>query len=226
MIVWPCATSRATCASRATRRGRGSCCPPQPWAFRSDSQREQLLFGMGDALTWLAGHRLHLRVTSRPYPTADWASGLHRPDAESARRRPGVDAVGASTWSTLQKHLRHQTMAEKEVFLGVRVCEPIRQPPTDLRPSGGTRATSSTPGCCPRSSGSRRAVGPARARRTAGHVAREMEWLLRRSVGIGLPAPSRPVAGGSGVVGTRGPRTRFADNGRVRRGSPRAGPCR
>src|SRR3990170_7335824 len=52
--------------------------PTQPWAFRSDAQREQLLFGAGDALAWLAGHRLHLRVTSRPYPAADWARRLHQ----------------------------------------------------------------------------------------------------------------------------------------------------
>ena len=41
--------------------------PTQPWAFRSDTQREQLLFGSADALAWLAGHRVHLRVTTRPY---------------------------------------------------------------------------------------------------------------------------------------------------------------
>ena len=53
--------------------------PTQPWAFRSDTQREQPLYGAGDALAWLAGHRLHLRVTTRPYPAASgrggWTSG-------------------------------------------------------------------------------------------------------------------------------------------------------
>src|SRR5689334_23627132 len=50
--------------------------PTQPWAFRSDTQRELLLFGAGDALAWLTGHRLHLRVTSKPYPSAAWAQRL------------------------------------------------------------------------------------------------------------------------------------------------------
>jgi hypothetical protein len=94
--------------------------PTQPWAFRSDTQREQLLFGFGDALSWLAGHRLHLRVTSRPYQTAEWARHLHQltPDPLGT---PGVEP-----WTehlvTMQKHLRNQTMAEKEIFLGVRVA--------------------------------------------------------------------------------------------------------
>ena len=35
--------------------------PTQPWSFRSDTQREQLLFGAGDGLAWLAGHR-HTRA--------------------------------------------------------------------------------------------------------------------------------------------------------------------
>ena len=32
--------------------------PTQPWAFRSDRQRESLLVGGGDTLASLAGHRL------------------------------------------------------------------------------------------------------------------------------------------------------------------------
>ena len=52
--------------------------PTQPWAFRSDTQREQLLYGGGDALSCLAGHRLHLRVTTSPYPAAEWARRLDR----------------------------------------------------------------------------------------------------------------------------------------------------
>lgn len=50
--------------------------PTQLWAFRSESQREQLMYGFGDALAWLAGHRLHLRITSRPYPTGQWDKRL------------------------------------------------------------------------------------------------------------------------------------------------------
>ena len=93
--------------------------PTQPWAFRSDTQREQLLYGTGDALAWLSGHRLHLRVTTSPYPAAEWARQL-----DTATPRP-LSTPGAPSWGdhlvAMQKHLRHQTMAEKRVYLGVRL---------------------------------------------------------------------------------------------------------
>ncbi|HET7276046.1 MAG TPA: hypothetical protein VFI91_12830, partial [Longimicrobiaceae bacterium] len=63
--------------------------PTQPWAFRSDAQREQLLFGAGDALAWLAGHRLHLRVTTRPYPADEWARQLDQNTPSPLRSRSG-----------------------------------------------------------------------------------------------------------------------------------------
>ena len=92
--------------------------PTQPWAFRSDTQREQLLYGTGDALAWLAGHRLHLRVTTRPYPAAEWARGLDQRTPAPLKPRDG--GSWADHLVAMQQHLRHQTMAEKKVFLGVR----------------------------------------------------------------------------------------------------------
>ncbi len=71
--------------------------PTQPWAFRSDTQREQLLYGAGDALAWLAGHRLHLRVTIPALPgggVGPRARPAH-PEPRSTRRPA---ARGATTW--------------------------------------------------------------------------------------------------------------------------------
>src|SRR5689334_1538471 len=86
--------------------------PTQPWSFRSDSQREQLMFGAGDAWAWLAGHRIHLRVTTRPYPAAEWAQALDERTPEPLRSSAG------RSWGdhlvAMQEHLRHQTMAEKQ----------------------------------------------------------------------------------------------------------------
>jgi hypothetical protein len=160
--------------------------PTQPWAFRSDTQREQLLFGAGDGLAWLAGHRLHLRVTTRPYRTAEWARRLHE-DTPSA-----LASDAAEPWTEhmvdMQKHLRNQTMAEKEVYLGVRLSArapahrllaKLTRGPSDVEHARllseveRVTETLSLPGLEGR---------PASAR--------EMEWLLRRSVGLGLPAPS------------------------------------
>jgi hypothetical protein len=168
--------------------------PNQPWAFRSDPQREQLLFGIGDALSWLAGHRLHLRVTSRPYPTADWAHRLHdlTPDP--------LETTGEQPWSehlvAMQRHLHALTMAEKEVFLGVRVTHRTAshkliaafwRHPGDIEHAR----------LLPHVERITEAVAlPGLEGRPA--TAHEMEWLLRRSLGIGLPAPRElaPVTGG------------------------------
>jgi hypothetical protein len=160
--------------------------PTQPWAFRSDSQREQLLYGAGDALAWLAGHRLHLRVTTSPYPAAEWARRLDQ------RTPAPLEPVAGGSWGehlvSMQEHLRQQTMAEKKVFLGVRLTS--RAPSHRLvaaiwRHPGNVEharllshveqvtATVGLPGLDGR---------PA--------TSKEMEWLLRRSLGVGLPAPA------------------------------------
>lgn len=160
--------------------------PTQPWAFRSDTQREQLLFGAGDALAWLAGHRVHLRVTNRPYPAAQWARQLDQ------NTPAPLQSASGNSWGdhlvATQEHLRHQTMAEKEVFLGVRlanratshkVAAAIWRRPGNIEHARllplveRVHETVALPGLDGRSV-----------------TASEMEWLLRRSVGLGLPAPA------------------------------------
>jgi hypothetical protein len=160
--------------------------PTQPWAFRADSQREQLMYGVGDALAWLAGHRLHLRVTTSPYPAAAWARRLD--ERTPAPLRPAAGGSWGDHLVMMQEHLRHQTMAEKKVFLGVRISH--RAPSHRLaaalwrHPGNVEHArllshveqvteTVGLPGLDGR---------PA--------TSEEMEWLLRRSVGVGLPAPA------------------------------------
>ena len=159
--------------------------PTQPWSFRSDRQREQLMFGLADGLAWLAGHRLHLRVTSRPYPTAEWAKRLHDL-TPNPLETPGVD-----DWSehmvTLQKHLRHQTMADKQVFLGVRLAN---RPASHRLISAVWRH----PGNIEHARLLSKVEQVTETVRLPGlegrpATAREMEWLVRRSMGIGLPSP-------------------------------------
>lgn len=162
--------------------------PTQPWAFRSDTQREQLVFGAGDALAWLAGHRLHLRVTAKPYPSADWARRLHSLTPEP------LETPGVEPWSehmvTMQKHLRNQTMAEKQVFLGVRLSNrPLshRLASKVWRHPGNVEHAR----LLPLVERVTETVGlPGLDGRPV--TAAEMEWLLRRSIGLGLPAPHDP----------------------------------
>ena len=188
--------------------------PTQPWAFRSDNQREQLLYGGGDALAWLAGHRLHLRVTTSPYPAAEWARLLDR-----RTPAPLMPAVGGS-WGdhlvSMQQHLRHQTMAEKRVFLGVRLSYRGLEPSPrrgDLATPGRRRARSAA---LPRRAGHRdgRAAG---SRGQGGD---------RTGDGVAAPAVHRPRASGAvlavpgrvGHVGRRRP-AQLHRRGRPRRGA-------
>ena len=160
--------------------------PTQPWAFRSDTQREQLLYGGGDALSCLAGHRLHLRVTTSPYPAAEWARQLDRRTPKPLN--PKVGGSWADHLVSMQEHLRHQTMAEKKVFLGVRLS--YRAPSHRLaaaiwrHPANVEHAR-----LLSRVEQVTETVGlPGLEGR--GASSEEMEWLLRRSIGIGLPAPA------------------------------------
>lgn len=160
--------------------------PTQLWAFRSDTQRAQLLHGFGDGLAWLAGHRIHLRVTSRPYPTGDWARQLHKltpSPLETAGQQPWTDHL-----VDMQQHLRHQTMAEKEVYLGVRIKS---RPPSHRLMSAITRRPTNIEHArvLPDLERVTETVGlPGLEGRPA--TAKELEWLLRRSIGLGMPSPT------------------------------------
>ena len=93
---------------------------PQPWSFRSDSQRETLIRQIATQLGELQGRWLHVRVTSRPYPVALWAETF---DHNAPGRLP--DVAGALSWEGFlegeQRHLMGLSMSDKEVFVGVEV---------------------------------------------------------------------------------------------------------
>ncbi len=161
--------------------------PSQRWAFRSDAQRLSLLVGAGDAYASLAGRRLHLRVTNQPYPAAAWAREL---DVRTPNPLPGSSG---NTWGDhlvrAQEHLRASTMAEKQVYLGVRIAarsgadalvERLLRRPQD-RELARVRQVADRIAEVVASPG----LGGVPA------TARQMERLLRRSVGLGLPAPAR-----------------------------------
>ncbi len=168
--------------------------PTQRWAFRSEAQRLSLVLGSGDAYAGLAGHTIHLRVTSRPYPVAAWAREL-----DLRTPSPLPDARGESWGDHLvrsQRHLRVSTMADKQVYLGVRLAargsidglverllrRPARRELGRLRQHAERIAE----------------MVAAPALQGAPASAADMEWLLRRSIGVGLPAPTAlsPVTDG------------------------------
>lgn len=158
--------------------------PTQPWAFRSDSQRKQLVLSLGDSLALLAGHQIHVRVTSRPYPVAEWAQGL---DHLSPSALP---PAGGDSWAEhlvrMQHHVQRQTMADKEVFLGVRVAN------QSLADRVGIRLRRESSRQIQRLAPIVEKVSEAVASpglRGRPVTSAELEWLLRRSAALGLPAP-------------------------------------
>ena len=160
--------------------------PTERWAFRPDGERSNLVVDLASRVAALSGRQLHLRITSRPYPAAAWARSLDQRTPQPLRTSTG--ASWADHLVRTQRHVRASTMADKEIYLGVRLGE-----------AGGIG------GGIGRLLGGR-SRGPARERleRDAALVAEtvagaglyarpaetaELEWLLHRSLGIGLPAP-------------------------------------
>jgi len=168
--------------------------PTQRWAFRSDGDRLNLIVDSATRYAALAGRRLHLRVTSRPYPAASWARAL---DERTPAPLPGVPG---DTWADhlvrSQRHVRASTMAEKEVYLGVRLAD---------RSVAGTATERLLRRPSPHEVHKVDRVANLVAEAVAGSglegrptTAHELEWLLRRSLALGLPAPGAlsPVSDG------------------------------
>lgn len=159
--------------------------PTQRWAFRADGERFNLIMDASTRLAGLAGRRVHLRVTSRPYPAASWARSL---DARTPDPLPGIHG---NTWADhlvgAQRHVRASVMAEKEVYIGVRLSdrsgmatatERLLRRPAKREVERVDRDAALI---------AETIAGPGFEGRPA--TPRELEWLLRRSIGVGLPAP-------------------------------------
>ncbi|WP_422772193.1 ATP-binding protein [Plantactinospora sp. WMMC1484] len=92
--------------------------PEVRWAFRPDAEREALLAAISEQYAGLAGFRLHLRRTTRPFPADEWARTI---DSHTPQPLPGV--AGAPSWSdhlvAAQRHLLSVNHAEGQTYLGV-----------------------------------------------------------------------------------------------------------
>ena len=206
---WRCATSRTTCASPRTRRGPGSCCPPSRGRSGPTPSVSSCCSVPATRLAWLAGHRLHLRVTSQAVSV-----GGSGPSGCTSSPRSRCAADGVEPWT---EHMVPDAAASADPDDGREAGVPRR--PADAssaQPSGHrggvatARATSSTPACSRCTSGSPSASRcPGLEGRPA--TASEMEWLLRRSIGIGLPAPAELVSSRRRARGSPTTCTRFTD---------------
>ncbi|MBM2617196.1 ATP-binding protein [Actinoplanes sp. LDG1-06] len=178
--------------------------PEVRWAFRPDAEREALLSAISEQYAGLAGFRLHLRRTNRPFPADEWARTV-----DSFTAKPLPDVRGGISWSdhlvAAQRHLLSVNHAEGQTYLGVTFA---RRSLGDtfseriLRMFG--RGTSDS---------ERRKLGRTveqfdevlnafgmRGRRV---TPQELEWLLFRSVALCMapPGPLSPVTNGQWDTG-------------------------
>lgn len=172
---------------------------PQDWHFRSVEQRSKLLDAVTAGYAQLAGRRIRLRVTSKPYPVPEWARRLH-----ANTPRPLPQAPGGESWEDYlrrsQQRIRTARLDEKAVYLGVRVgphpgravVDTLR---LDRRDSHGEYAGKGVAAFL----ADVRAVddivageGLAGARLDAA----EMRWLMHRSIGLFCPVTAAGHVGG------------------------------
>lgn len=165
--------------------------PDVQWAFRADKERTSIILSIAAQYAALAGYRLHLRRTTRPYPAASWAHGL-----DSMTANPLPDQPGGVAWdehlTEAQHRIHGSSLAEGEVYLGVVFQRrTMREQATEL--VNAIR---------------RQGVGTAERNRLAQLVRRfdevlgafglqaqpatpaELEWLIHRSVALCMPPPS------------------------------------
>ncbi|MGN9767618.1 ATP-binding protein [Micromonospora sp. SD12] len=164
--------------------------PEVRWAFRPDAEREALLSAISEQYAGLAGFRLHLRRTTRPFPADEWARTI---DAHTPAPLP--DVPGTAGWGdhlvAAQRHLLSVNHAEGQTYLGV----------TFARRSLGDSLTERLLRTFGRgvAEGERRKLGRTveqfdevlgafgmRGRRV---TAQELEWLLYRSVALCMAPP-------------------------------------
>ncbi|WP_320067777.1 ATP-binding protein [Micromonospora sp. RTGN7] len=164
--------------------------PEVRWAFRPDAEREALLAAISEQYAGLAGFRLHLRRTTRPFPADEWARTI-----DSLTASPLPDVSGTAGWGdhlvAAQRHLLSVNHAEGQTYLGV----------TFARRSLGDSLTERLLRTFGRgvAEGERRKLGRTveqfdevlgafgmRGRRV---TAQELEWLLYRSVALCMAPP-------------------------------------
>lgn len=155
--------------------------PPLGWSFRPNGQRRSLINGMADAYAQLARRSLHLRVTTRPYPVRAWAQRHHENAPDPLPSFPDY-------LSRQVRHLSKFSLAEKEVYIGVSIPLPYET----LRPYVGAFMPGVTPALLRQLAPKVRETDQVMAASTfRARPARleELEWLLHRSVSLGMPAP-------------------------------------
>lgn len=145
-------------------------------AFRPIKARERDIQADALAFSRLVGRRCYLRITHRPHSVKKWAEQTYYDATENAKPLPGF----ADYLIREQRHMEASDFSEKWVYLGVRVSTFRKYPDDAAREVLELRHVIEDL--------DHTVLGSSLGARRAS--AYDMEWLLRRSTGLGLPTPS------------------------------------
>lgn len=157
---------------------------PVQWPFRPDEERRSWAVAAAAQYAQLAGHRIFERTTSRPYPVAQWAKAL------DGRTPNPLPLSGDESWPEFlrrrQVDMYGSHLSQKEVYIGVRFNP--RTPMDQLVEMFGRGRNVERDRVAEKAQhfASILAGGALGARPTTGA---ETEWLMHRSVSLGLPVP-------------------------------------
>lgn len=146
--------------------------------FSPIEEVEGAILGDAEAYAALQGRRIRLRTTTRPYSVRQWAKDTYD-DAMTADAWRPANAFGQVYLPETQRHMQAMSFAEKFVYLGVRISTYRRyghDAPRELAFLRGTIDELS------------QALATSNLRATIA-TGEDMEWLIRRSVALGLPMP-------------------------------------
>jgi hypothetical protein len=153
---------------------------PVSTSFRPASEVEEHIASAAASIAELSGSRVYWRVSTRPYAARSFAEATHEDAIRAGNPLPGW----ADFLEREQRHLLGSSLSEKWVYFGVRIGTTRRYPRNPARElhelMPRLREVSD--------------VVSAYGLDARPANATDMEWLLRRSVGLGLPAPNVPSA--------------------------------
>ena len=179
--------------------------PLQQWSFRSPAERTALAEAMTARISKLAGRRIYIRVTTRPFEAWQWAADLDASvrgrhpvmrgpcPAHAHLSEPGCPACRPGhAWldwlAEQQARIRQWGVADRVVYLGVRVTGRgglarmlgrAWDRAADLEITGLSAAVSEIGAV---------AAGPGLGAVPA--TPGQLQWLITRSCGLHLPAPA------------------------------------
>lgn len=163
---------------------------PQPWGWHTDGYRTGVILSVEQIYASLIevdglpeGHDVHIRVVPRPYPAHLWGAAL-----DAANPNPAVPAAFRKHNVDTQHRMRQSTLSESRTMLGVVVAGRKTADRIRAARNGGHLAAAEYDKL---QTVTNDVLGVLRRRGFKARAAtqRQVEWLMHRSVGLGLPDP-------------------------------------